>query len=70
MEKSNIPPGLYEMVKIAVKDIYRYERMERYALVVVLTAAKNNRKVNDIFIQQARAALINHPVRKKLEAVS
>lgn len=64
MKKTNVPTALYEEIKIAVKNILRYDRFDRFALITVLTAAENDESVENVFIKQAKMALIKHPVKK------
>lgn len=65
MKSSNVPKVLYEEIQVAVKDIYRYERIDRFALSVVLSAAENNNNVENTFLNQAKQALKNHPAKKR-----
>ena len=64
----NVPEKLYDEIQVALKDIYRYERIDRYALMMVFNAAKKHRKIEDIFLEQAKMALKKHPVKVKLAA--
>ena len=68
MKTSAIPKALINDIRLATEDIYRYDRFDRFALIVVLTAAESNSDVEDIFLKQAKLALQRHPVKKKLVA--
>lgn len=68
MKTNKIPRALLEDIQIAVRNIYRYERLERYALAIVLKAVEHNDDVEEVFVEQAKLALKHHPVKKSLIA--
>lgn len=64
MKIKKVPVQLYKDIQSAVKNICRYDRIERYVLVQVLTAAERQQAIEDVFIKCAEKALQNRPVDK------
>jgi HEPN domain-containing protein len=58
LEKVNLQ--LYNDVKNALEDEYRYDRIERYVLSQVLAAAEKNKPTEEVFIKSAKEALKRH----------
>lgn len=57
MNKRKVPHYLYRSAQEANKDIAGYEQLERYALKMVLEAAKQDVAIDDIYIKSAQNAL-------------
>lgn len=68
MNLKKVPLNLFKETKIAVENIYRFERIERFALQQVLTAAIKNEPIDEIFIKYATTALKQRPVNKSQRA--
>lgn len=64
MKMKKVTSQLHKDVRAALENAYRYDRIERYALSQVLTAAEKNEPVEDVFIKCAETALARHTLNK------
>jgi hypothetical protein len=64
MQTKKITLQLYNDVRAALEDAYRYDRIERYALSQVLTATEKNQPIEDVFIKCAKTALARHRMNR------
>jgi hypothetical protein len=60
MSMKKVTIQLYKQAKAATKDIYRHDRIERYVLLLVISAAEQKLPIDDVFIKCANKALANH----------
>lgn len=68
MSTKKVPLQLYKNTQAAVEDIYRYDRLERYILIQVLTAAEQGQAIDEVFIKCARKVLQRPPLDKSTKA--
>jgi hypothetical protein len=65
MSLKQVPQYLYKETQTAADNIYEYDRLERYVINQVLTAAKQNVPIDEVFIKCAKTALKRHPYISK-----
>ncbi len=68
MNIKKVPSRLYKDIQAVLNDINCYDRLERYVLIQVLVAAKQNQPIEEIFIKCARAVFKRHPLEKSVAA--
>lgn len=59
MSMKKVTPQLYKQAEAAAKDIYRYDRIERYVLLQVIAAAEHKQPIDEVFIKCAKRLLAN-----------
>ena len=57
MSMKKVTLQLYKQAEAAAKDLYRFDRIERYVLLQVITAAEHKQPIDDVFIKCARKVL-------------
>ncbi len=62
MSMKKVTLQLYKQAEAAANDLYRFDRVERYVLLKVITAAEQKLPLDDVFIKCAKKALANHSV--------
>ena len=60
MSMKKVTLQLYKQAKVASKDFYRHDRIERYVLLLVIAAAEKKLPIDEAFIKCAKKALANH----------
>lgn len=68
MKLKKVPAKLYKATKTAVKELFKYDRLERYVLIQVLTAAEQKQPIDDVYIKCANKVLQRHPFNSPQEA--
>lgn len=68
MKLKKVPAKLYKATKAAVKELLKYDRLERYILIQVLTAAEQKQPIDDVYIKCANKVLQRHPFKSPQEA--
>lgn len=68
MGLQSVPYALYRDVRQAAENIYRYDRLERFALNQILDAGRKARPLDAIVIKTAEKALKNHPRERHYQA--
>jgi BioD-like phosphotransacetylase family protein len=69
MQLKKVPLQLYKDTQTALKDICRYDDLERYVLMQILTAAEKHQRIEEVFIKCARSVFKRHPLTKTKVAV-
>ncbi len=64
MKMKKVSLQLQRDVQAALENAYRYDRIERYVLSQVLTAAERNQPIEDVFIKCAKTALARYRINK------
>ena len=59
MSMKKVTLQLYKQAKTATKDIYRHDRIERYVLLLVISAAEQKLPIDNVFIKCAKKVLEN-----------
>ncbi len=62
MSMKKVTLQLYKQAKAAAKDLYQFDRVERYVLLQVITAAEQKQPIDDVFVKCAKKALANHSI--------
>ncbi len=66
MTIKKVPSRLYKDIQQALNNGNCYDHLERYVLIQVLVAAKQNQPIEDVFIKCARAVFKRHPLDKSV----
>lgn len=61
MSMKRVSQQLYKQADVAARDLYRFDRIERYVLLQVIAAAKQEQPIDDVFIACAKKVLENRP---------
>ncbi len=59
MSMKKVTIQLYKQAEAAAKDIYRFDRIERYVLFQVINAAEHKQPIDEVFIKCAKRVLAN-----------
>ena len=57
MSMKKVTLQLYKQADAAAKDLYRFDRVERYVLLQVITAAEHKQPIDEVFIKCAKRVL-------------
>jgi len=60
MSMKKVTLQLYEQAEAAAKNLYRFDRVERYVLLLVITAAEHKQPIDEVFIKCAKKVLENN----------
>jgi len=64
MSMKKVTLQLYKQAEAAAKDLYRFDRVERYVLLQVIAAAEHKHLIDDVFIKCAKKVLENQSACK------
>lgn len=59
MSMKKVTLQLYKQAEAAANDLYRFDRVERYVLLQVITAAEHKQPIDEVFIKCAKKILAN-----------
>jgi len=62
MSMKKVTLQLYKQAEAAAKDLSRFDRVERYVLLQVITAAEHKQPLDGVFITCAKKILENQSI--------